>query len=170
VLALLPLLASAQMYRWTDEKGVVNYSNTPPPKGTPAVKVPEAGPTLPLYPSPPFDPVAAPRPSEREDALRDRVDALERELDSQRRDRVAAAEADADRRRRAKEECERQRRVDCDRPELIQDGPIVVVPRVRPRPNIQPTVPIPEKKPPPQSSGIERKDPTSGKFGAANKG
>lgn len=40
LLAALP--AGAQLYKWTDDKGVVNYSNTPPPKakgGKPATIV-----------------------------------------------------------------------------------------------------------------------------------
>src|SRR5262249_58496569 len=32
VVALAAPLAQAQTYKWVDERGVVNYSNTPPPK------------------------------------------------------------------------------------------------------------------------------------------
>jgi hypothetical protein len=39
VLAAAGSHAAAQVYKWTDEKGVVNYSNTPPPK-KPGVKPP----------------------------------------------------------------------------------------------------------------------------------
>jgi len=33
LLALAAPLAQAQTYKWVDERGVVNYSNTPPPNG-----------------------------------------------------------------------------------------------------------------------------------------
>ena len=33
LLAALAPLAQAQTYKWVDERGVVNYSNTPPPAG-----------------------------------------------------------------------------------------------------------------------------------------
>jgi hypothetical protein len=32
-LALLPLAAAAEMYKWVDEKGVTHYSEQPPPDG-----------------------------------------------------------------------------------------------------------------------------------------
>ena len=42
ILALLALPAYAQTYKWVDAKGVVNYSNTPPPGGAEkAVTVPD---------------------------------------------------------------------------------------------------------------------------------
>ena len=34
-----PLPAVSQMYKWTDERGVVSYSNTPPPGAGKATKV-----------------------------------------------------------------------------------------------------------------------------------
>jgi hypothetical protein len=36
VLLLAPIAASAQVYRWVDTAGTVNYSNDPPPKGVKA--------------------------------------------------------------------------------------------------------------------------------------
>jgi hypothetical protein len=41
ILAALTLPAYAQTYKWVDAKGVVNYSNTPPPGGQNAVTVPD---------------------------------------------------------------------------------------------------------------------------------
>ena len=38
---LLAPLAHAETYKWVDEKGVVNYSNTPPPNAKNAATVPE---------------------------------------------------------------------------------------------------------------------------------
>jgi hypothetical protein len=47
LLALTPA-AEAQLYKWVDEKGVVNYSNTPPPKTT-AKKVTMVEDTISVY-------------------------------------------------------------------------------------------------------------------------
>ena len=38
---LLAPLAHAETYKWVDEKGVVNYSNTPPPNAKNAATVPD---------------------------------------------------------------------------------------------------------------------------------
>jgi hypothetical protein len=40
LMALAPA-AQAETYKWVDEKGVVNYSNTPPPKAAKAATVPD---------------------------------------------------------------------------------------------------------------------------------
>jgi hypothetical protein len=39
LLLLFPVLAHAQVYRWTDAKGTVHYSNSPPPQGVKATKL-----------------------------------------------------------------------------------------------------------------------------------
>jgi hypothetical protein len=47
--ALVALPAWSQVYRWVDERGVVNYSNEPPPRGVQASKVdvaPKKGPPI----------------------------------------------------------------------------------------------------------------------------
>lgn len=57
ILALLlvaPALAAAQPYRWTDEKGVVRYGDTPPPKARNVQKLP-AAPRAAGEPQPPFE-------------------------------------------------------------------------------------------------------------------
>ena len=38
---LVAPLAQAETYKWVDEKGVVNYSNTPPPNAANAATVPD---------------------------------------------------------------------------------------------------------------------------------
>jgi hypothetical protein len=43
--ALIALPAWADVYRWVDEKGVVNYSNEPPPAGIQATKLDFAPPS-----------------------------------------------------------------------------------------------------------------------------
>lgn len=40
ILLLAPMLASAQVYRWVDKAGTVNYSNETPPQGVKAAKLP----------------------------------------------------------------------------------------------------------------------------------
>jgi hypothetical protein len=174
VLALVTFGASAQVYRWTDERGVVNYSNTRPPAGVPTVRVPE--PELPVLATPPAEAPAArtetrPPPRDGEAELRQRVDTLERELAAERGARQQIAQADDERRQRAREECERQRRVDCDQLEVLPDGaPVIVHPRVRPRPNIVPTLPVPERKAPVASAPFVRKDGNAGKMAPGTKG
>ncbi|HET7365405.1 MAG TPA: DUF4124 domain-containing protein [Burkholderiales bacterium] len=39
LIAAVAFVAEAQTYKWVDERGVVNYSNTPPPKGAKAQPV-----------------------------------------------------------------------------------------------------------------------------------
>ena len=41
LIALGAPLAQAETYKWVDEKGVVNYSNTPPPNASKAATVPD---------------------------------------------------------------------------------------------------------------------------------
>lgn len=38
-LLMLPLLCQAQVYRWTDARGTVHYSNSPPPQGVKATRL-----------------------------------------------------------------------------------------------------------------------------------
>ncbi|MGZ5035618.1 MAG: DUF4124 domain-containing protein [Usitatibacter sp.] len=53
VLALVPCVAAAQMYKWVDEKGVTHYSETLPPdtKGTKVDVRPAAGDVAPVPPT-----------------------------------------------------------------------------------------------------------------------
>jgi hypothetical protein len=39
ILLILPLVASAQVYRWVDKAGTVHYSNEPPPRGVKATRL-----------------------------------------------------------------------------------------------------------------------------------
>src|SRR5688572_5911929 len=53
---VLPLLAYAQQYRWTDENGVVRYTDTAPPKNAKNVqKLGSAAPVKPAEPAVPFE-------------------------------------------------------------------------------------------------------------------
>lgn len=52
-LLLLAPLASAQVYKWTDAKGTVHYSQSPPPQGTTFKKIHTSGSASPLAASAP---------------------------------------------------------------------------------------------------------------------
>lgn len=103
-------VAHAQVYKWVDEKGVVNYSSTPPPKGKGAVTLDESKGRVTTIPAPVrSDPAADP-------ALRQRVDTLEREAAAQRQAALQQEAAAAEANRRWVEQCRAERRVDCDDP------------------------------------------------------
>ena len=113
LLALAPAV-QAGIYKWVDEKGVVNYSNTPPPESSKSVKrlEEETGrvSTIQAYD---YSRAAAPA---RDRALQDRIARLEQELARSRQmaaiDEAMALEAH----RQWRERCFAQRRVDCDDP------------------------------------------------------
>jgi hypothetical protein len=75
--------------------------------------------------------------------LRERVEALERQLDSERRQRAAEADDERERRRRAYDECVRARGTDCD---AMAELPIGIAPAVvyvpARRAHIVPTLPV----------------------------
>lgn len=137
--------AGAQMYKWTDERGRVNYSNTPPPDDMNGIQVGTVADKVSSYSS---LGLAANAPATGDAALKNRVEALEQELAAERqaRPRNEAAKND-DGRKAAAEDCARQRRVDCDRPEVLATGTpmVVVAPPRRARPAVVPTVPVPSK-------------------------
>jgi hypothetical protein len=146
---LAPVSLHAQVYKWVDERGVVNYSNEPPKDVVKAKKAePVPDDRLSVYsasrePPAPSSSAGSSRP-ERTDVLRDRIELLERELELERRQRAMSAQDEADRKRRAYDQCVLHRGVDCEalfeRPGL---GPaVVVVPQVR-RPHSVPTTPLP---------------------------
>ena len=111
---LLVGVAHAQVYKWVDDKGVVNYSSTPPPKGKGVVKLDEDNSRVTTIPAPEVrrdDPAAAADP-----ALRRRVDQLEREAAAQRQSAGQQEAASAEAYRRWVEQCRAERRVDCDDP------------------------------------------------------
>ncbi len=106
--------AHAQVYKWVDDKGVVNYSSSPPPKGKGVVKLDEDNGRVTTIPAPEVrrnDPAAAADP-----ALRRRVDQLEREAAAQRQSAGQQEAASAEAYRRWVEQCRAERRVDCDDP------------------------------------------------------
>ena len=135
--------AHAQMYKWVDERGVVNYSNEPPKNV--AKKLEPLPDRVSVYSTKPdVTAAAAPVRAERSEVLRDRLELLERELELERRQRALATEDEAQRRRRAYEQCVLNRGVDCEADDRPRISPaVVVVPQAR-RPQIVPTLPLPE--------------------------
>ena len=133
--------AWAKIYKWVDDKGVVNYSTTPPAR--PGVAARELDPNesrLSVYT--PVRPEPGRRSEAAGDALRERVDRLERQLAAERRQRAYSAQSTDERRSRAYEECIRERRVDCD-PSRASSGFTTVYPYpvivARPARTITPT-------------------------------
>lgn len=111
--------AGAQMYKWTDERGNVNYSNTPP-TGSAKQKVESVAERVTVY-TPDAQVSKAMSPDARRDA---KIAALERELEAQRnaRNPPSAPRPDIQARRQAAyERCIAERRVEC---EAIRTGAV----------------------------------------------
>jgi len=141
--------ASAQqsgIYKWKDEKGVVHYSNTPPPEGTKATVLDESKSKVSVVPAiqMPAQPAAG-----ADSQLKNRVQRLERELEDERRGQAAASQAQSEAYQRWREECLKQRRLDCDDPSAAASPiygypapPVVRPPGTRPpRPDSPSAVP-----------------------------
>jgi hypothetical protein len=115
LLAGLAMSATAKpVYKWVDENGVVNYSSELPPAGSRSKLVASANSNVSSY-----DPVqagldASAQQHHNTDYLRSQNDRLQRELDDSRYARQRSADAAEAARKRRMEECQRQRRVDCD--------------------------------------------------------
>ena len=110
-LAAPPLLA--QVYKWVDEKGVVNYSNEPPANAKATQLDPKAS-RLSIIGADDALKKRAPVPIASESALAEKIDRLERKLDAERYARNAAdaqVQAAAD---SWYQQCLRDRRIDCD--------------------------------------------------------
>lgn len=75
--------AVADMYRWVDARGVVNYSNIPPGEGVRAKHIPDTQPTVSVIPPP--DRLAEQREALREAQLLRRIEQLEDEIAELRR-------------------------------------------------------------------------------------
>jgi Domain of unknown function (DUF4124) len=74
--------AAADLYRWVDAKGVVNYSNIPPPQGVQAKQIPDTQPTVSIIPPP--ERQAELKQAAHEAELRRRIEQLEDELTAMR--------------------------------------------------------------------------------------
>src|SRR5574338_1000949 len=105
--ALVAPPAEAQVYKWVDEKGVVNYGSEPPP-GRPVKELPKDGSGISVVPAPPPPPPSAPRSRTDE-----RIERLEEALAAERAARAAEEQAAEDKLRAAIAECERNHGIDC---------------------------------------------------------
>ena len=114
VLALAAAPALAQVYKWVDEKGVVNYSSEAPADRKAALLDPKSS-RLSIVGTDDAQKRAA---NGNEVALTEKIDRLERKLDAERYARSTAdAQAQAQTQYAADswyQQCLRDRRVDCD--------------------------------------------------------
>ena len=115
-------LSAATVYKWTDEKGVVNYTTTPPPESRKA-KMIDAAPALNVVAAnADYDESRYWRDRRQRETLRDlRDERLRGETEALRqarlRQEIALAEAQANQKSAADiafEQCKAQRRVDCE--------------------------------------------------------
>lgn len=105
--------SSAQVYKWVDDKGVVNYSAEAPADRTSTLLDPKSA-RVSTYATDPQKQPATRLASANESALSEKIDRLERKLDAE---RYARSLSDAQIRTAADsryEQCLRDRRVDCD--------------------------------------------------------
>jgi hypothetical protein len=111
---LLAAPAFAQVYKWVDERGVVNYSNEAPANRNSTVLDPKSVRVSTYSTDKAPQQAATTLASASERALSDKIDRLERKLDAE---RYARSLADAQIQTAADsryEQCLRDRRVDCD--------------------------------------------------------
>jgi len=104
---------AAEIYKWKDEKGVVHYSNTPPPKDANASVLDESKGKVSVVPA--YKAPDAPRGAN-DAELQERVRRLERDLERERQSQSAAAQSQSDAYARWRADCLAQRRSDCDDP------------------------------------------------------
>src|SRR5215831_17579480 len=114
ILALTAWPALAQVYKWVDEKGVVNYSSEAPADRKVTKLDPKAARVSIVGTDDSTKQMAMTRPSANERVLAEKIDRLERKLDEERYARrvsEAQTQAAAD---SWYQQCLRDRRVDCD--------------------------------------------------------
>ena len=148
ILAVVLLAAApawAQVYKWVDDKGVVNYSNSSqPPANRKSVLLDPSSVSVSVY-TPEETPTrsAETKASAKERMLTERIASLERKLDAERYQRRSLADTQVAALEGRYEQCLRDRRVDCDYagfdPYYAPYGPSVVV--LRPPPRTRPFVP-----------------------------
>src|SRR5580692_9821226 len=89
MLALVPLLAEAQVYKWVDENGHTQFADRPPPEGVKYTVI---------SPPPPesVKPAATPKPVSRQEIefRRRRVLAAEKQKDEEKKQQAAQAAAE----------------------------------------------------------------------------
>lgn len=141
VLVLAALVASAplgaqQLYKWVDERGVTNYSNQPPPDPRSARNVRQVEERLSVYtPDPGLTQAIedSNRNFDQRQRERQKIEALESQLEAERRARQQAAGAAQDT-RAAYDRCIADGRIDCGDVYGMYYPPVVVVPPRHRRP------------------------------------
>ena len=114
ILALGAWPVFAQVYKWVDEKGVVNYSNEAPSDRKATQLDPKAARVSVIGTDDSTKRTVTAQPSVSERVLAEKIDRLERKLDAE---RYARSAADAQAQSAADswyQQCLRDRRVDCD--------------------------------------------------------
>jgi hypothetical protein len=140
VILLWAATAWAQVYKWIDDKGIVNYSSQPPANLKSVQLDPNSVSVSTYTPEKMPTRTAEAMASARERMLAERIAGLERKLDAEHYHRQSLADAQATALERRYEQCLRDRRVDCEYagtdPYYAPYGPTVVVlrPPVRTRP------------------------------------
>jgi Domain of unknown function (DUF4124) len=119
--SLIPA-ANAEIYKWVDANGVVNYSEAPPSKRPSQVITPERSRVTVYHP----EPLRVESPSDAS-RLKERVEELERQLARERQERDYAAQLAADDESQRLEQCRLDRRVDCYDEALGVPYPTVVL-------------------------------------------
>jgi len=112
IVLAFPLAALAQVYKWTDDKGVVNYSSTPPDNRK-SQKLDEDKGRVSTIEAQDFSKTDVAR---REQALKERVDRLEQDAQRNRQAATAQEFAAVEAQRQWRERCIADRRTDCDDP------------------------------------------------------
>lgn len=131
LLLALAIDASAEVYRWVDEHGVVNYGSRPP-AGSKAKQVDADAAPLSVVPAPPKPASVAPGVAEQA-ALRARVRSLEAQAEEERRQRALLQAAESERLAQARADCEAQRRLNCDSdPFGLYEPTVIASPLLRP--------------------------------------
>jgi len=149
VFAAAPTLA--QVYKWVDGKGVVNYSNEAPANRNATLLDPKSARVSTYSTDDAKKPAPAPLAGADERALSDKIDRLERTLDAERYARRVQMDAQMQTAAEAwYAQCLRDRRVDCDYAGMDPYayapyyGPVVVAgPRAWPRPIVHRNVAAP---------------------------
>jgi hypothetical protein len=160
--------AFAQVYRWTDERGSVNYGSKPPPNARNVSVMREDEGRVSTVPGVPPELVS----SQQERADQRRIDRLERDLDAQRRANRAqsgSAGGSSLEYQAWREQCLAERRVDCDDPNRgwvnspgwVPGYPIYPVPPVARPPIVNRPVPPVQQQPWPQGNAVVPSPPQS---------
>lgn len=161
VLCVCALNAQAEIYKWVDADGKVQYGDAPP-KGAQTKKV-SGGVTVvpaivvpPAPPAPPVEPAATPRNNAaKEDASEVRGGGISPSAEASEPAESRVSDPRAERRKQLIEQCQRERRGNCENEadNLLNNPPVVIPGWSQPpiRPAHRP-VPLPRPRPAPQQS------------------